>query len=442
MLDRLILKVNQLAERIGQEIKPLKALLHSHDEVIRNFSRHVSSSQAGFQQNLWSLDPEACYVEKEYTVQCELIDKTTDHVKFSFQTGVWRGYYDLILDNLLTSSKNDILPNTDYTVSFEIYANDYTNAGLKIGNIFVKLYDNTNVVGQLEQLGVVDGWTKYKFSFRTTDQTVTRTSFGFFIQQASFYGENPGELHLRRLQLQRGTEPTAFEKNFNRELTKTVDTSLFALKTEVQEVKGLTESKLSANNATLVGDTPSLMTNIRDAVRFGWYNGSTVNRPTTSGNVVTFSTKGHFNKEQDNWINQLVFDTGGRVFTNRSINGTDFGSWIEFVTSASASVNVRGAGAFIGNNLTLRGVTGVGHWKRWCKITSTASPRKDQTGTYNHPFNRLKIIDVSIRVDGTTTSTSEGFEVVINDTAFLVTNKNPDTAYEARPITFYVEYEP
>ena len=444
MLSKLTTRVNLLAQRIGEEFRTLYAKVSAQETAIRDLPKRVSDIQTGYKLNLWSLDPEVCYVNKEYTVTCTLVDKTIDHVKFSFQAGAWRGYYDLVLDNLLTSPSNSLLPNTDYTITFEIFADGYTNSGLRIGSIFVRLYDNSNIEGTLQQIEVLNGWTRYKFSFRTTDQPITRSSFGFFIQQASFYGENPGELHLRKLQLQEGTVPTTFEKNFNRDLTKAVvDTSGFALKTEVQEVKTLAETKLGDNNQSLVSATPSYISNIREPVRFGWYNSSTVNRPTSSGgNVAAFSSKGHFRKEQDNWINQLVFDVDGRVLTNRSINGGEFGSWIELVTSISTSANIRGAGALVGNNITSRSVTGLGYWKRWCKFSSTASPKGGQTGTYTHPLTRNKIISVSIRVDGTTQSTSQGFEVVITDTAFLVTNKNPDVAFESRPITFYVEYEP
>lgn len=226
-------------------------------------------------------------------------------------------------------------------------------------------------------------------------------------------------------------------------LTHRISSVIKRIAEEFLSLRRIIDTKLSPDNSTIVGSTPTLYTNTREPVRFGYYNTATLNKPTNFGNIVTFSSKGHFRKENGNWINQLVFDTGGRVFHNRSVNGGEFGSWIEFVTSASSSANVRGAGAFIGNNVTNRGVTGVGYWKRWCKITSTASPRKYQTGTYNHPFAaRTKIVSVSVRVDGTTNSTSEGFQVAITDTAFLVTNKNIDAQYESKPITFYVEYEP
>ena len=442
MFSKLVTRVNLLAERVGEEFKTLYGKISYHENILKDLPKRVSDIQTSYQPNLWSLDPEECYINKEYTVSCTLIDKTLDHVKFSFQAGIWRGYYELILDNLLTSPSNSLTPNTNYVITFEISADDYTNSGLQIGSIFVKLYDDTSVEGDLQQIEVLDGWTRYKFSFRTTDQIITRSSFGFFIQQASFYGERPGELHLRKLQLQKGTNPTTFEKNFNRDLTKAVDTHNFALKSDIQSVKEIAERKLTPNNTTFVGDTPELLTNTREPVRFGWYNSDTLNRPTTFGNIVAFSSKGHFTKEQDNWINLLAFDTGGRVLTNRSINGSDFGTWSELVTSASTSANVRGAGAFIGNNITARGITGLGYWKRWCKFSSIASPRRDQTGTYTHPLTRNKIISVSIRVDGTTQSTSQGFEVVITDTNFLVTNKNTNIEFESKPITFYVEYEP
>lgn len=442
MFVKLTRRINELSKRIANEFRSFNERLTANENVINNLPKRVSDIQTNYQQNLWSLDPEACYINKEYTVECTLVDKTTDHVKFSFQTGVWRGYYDLVLDNLLTSFENSLKPNTDYVLTFEIFANDYTNQGLKIGNIFVRLYGDSNLEGKLEQIEVLNGWTRYKFTFRTTNQPTTTSTFGFFIQQASFYGSEKGELHLRKLQLQKGSIPTTFEKNFNRDLTKTVDTSTFALKTEVQEVKGLAESKLSADNDTLVGGTPTLLTNMREPVRFGWYDRATVNRPSVYGSVVTFSTKGHFKKEHNNWINQLAFDTGGRIFTNKSINGAEFGNWVELVTSDSASASVRGSEALIGKDITLRGVTGSGYWKRWCKFTSTASPLKDKTETYTHPFTRSKIVSVSIRVDGKSSSTAQGFECVITNTAFLVTNKNPDVAFEAKPITFYVEYEP
>lgn len=442
MFVKLTRRINELSKRIADEFRSFNERLTANENVISNLPKRVSDIQTNYQQNLWSLDPEACYINKEYTVECTLVDKTTDHVKFSFQTGVWRGYYDLVLDNLLTSFENSLEPNTDYVLTFEIFANDYTNQGLKIGNIFVRLYGDSNLEGNLEQIEVLNGWTRYKFTFRTTDQPVTTSTFGFFIQQASFYGSEKGELHLRKLQLQKGSIPTTFEKNFNRDLTKAVDTSTFALKTEVQEVKTLTESKVSLDNNKMLGGIPTLVTNARNPVRFGYYNQETLNRPSPYGNIIAFSNKEGFEKAAETWITQLAFGTDGRIFHNRSINGAEFTAWTEFVTSSSANCNVRGVSAFIGNNITNRGVTGSGYWKRWCKFSSTASPRKDQTGTYTHPFTRNKIISVSIRVDGASSSTSQGFECVITDAAFLVTNKNPDVAFESRPITFYVEYEP
>ena len=442
MFVKLTRRINELSKRIADEFRSFNERLTANENVISNLPKHVSDIQTNYQQNLWSLDPEACYINKEYTVECTLVDKTTDHVKFSFQTGVWRGYYDLVLDNLLTSFENSLEPNTDYVLTFEIFADDYTNQGLKIGNIFVRLYGDSNLEGNLEQIEVLNGWTRYKFTFRTTDQPVTTSTFGFFIQQASFYGSEKGELHLRKLQLQRGSIPTTFEKNFNRDLTKTVDTSTFALKTEVQEVKTLTESKVSLDNNKMLGGIPTLVTNTRNPVRFGYYNLETLNKPTTYGNIIAFSNKEGFEKADGTWITQLAFSIDGRIFHNRSINGAEFSAWTEFVTSGSANSNVRGLSALIGSNITNRGITGSGYWKRWCKFSSIASPRKDQTGTYTHPFTRNKVISVSIRVDGASSSTAQGFECVITDTAFLVTNKNPDVAFELKPITFYVEYEP
>ena len=444
MFAKLIRRINELSRRIADEFRSFNERLTANENVISILPKRVSDIQTNYQQNLWSLDPEACYINKEYTVECTLVDKTTDHVKFSFQTGVWRGFYDLVLDNLLTSSENSLELNTDYVLTFEIFANDYTNQGLEIGNIFVRLYGASNLEGNLEQIEVLNGWTRYKFTFRTTTQPATTSTFGFFIQQASFYGSEEGELHLRKLQLQKGAIPTTFEKNFNRDLTKIVDTSTFALKTEVQEVKTLTESKVSLDNNKMVGGTPTLVTDTRNPVRFGYFRPETLNRPTSSyGNIIAFSNKEGFGKANGTWMTQLAFGTDGRIFYSRSIDGAEFTTWTEFVTSTSASCNVRGAGAFIGNNIANRGVTGSVYWKRWCKFSVTTSPKKDQTVPYTHPFaSRKKIISVSIRVDGASSSTSQGFECVITDTAFLVTNKNPDVAFESSLITFYVEYEP
>lgn len=443
MFVKLTRRINELSRRIADEFRSFNERLTANENVISNLPKRVSDIQTNYQQNLWSLDPEACYINKEYTVECTLVDKTTDHVKFSFQTGIWKGYYDLVLDNLLTSFENSLELNTDYVLTFEIFANDYTSQGLEIGNIFVRLYGDSNLEGNLEQIEVLNGWTRYKLTFRTTNQPATTSTFGFFIQQASFYGSEKGELHLRKLQLQKGSIPTTFEKNFNRDLTKIVDTSTFALKTEVQEVKTLTESKVSLDNNKMLGGIPTLMTNTRDPVRFGYYKQETLNRPTAYGNIITFSNKEGFEKAGGTWMHQLAFGTEGRIFYSRSIDGAEFTTWTEFVTSTSASCNVRGAGAFIGNNIVSRGVTGSVFWKRWCKFSVTTSPKKDQTVPYTHPFAaRNKIISVSIRVDGASSSTSQGFECVITDTAFLVTNKNPDAAFESRLITFYVEYEP
>jgi len=219
-------EVSDLVLRVVEEFKLVKGFLSAFstklEEIQNNIVKTINSTMINSTSNLWSVSVEDCYINRDAHVDCVSVDKTTDHIKFLFQGGVWRGYFEIVLDNLFPYPNYPLKTNTDYIVSFELNMSERDNSRIQIQEVFTKLYGNTKTTGTVNTTQTNDGWTRFEMAIRTTDQVVDRGSFGFYITKADFSGiPEGGELHLRKLQIQEGSISTFFNKNFNRDVSPT-----------------------------------------------------------------------------------------------------------------------------------------------------------------------------------------------------------------------------
>lgn len=206
-------KISNLATRIANEFRLVR---QEAEEAWRNFTRRVSSSLDTLPINVWSVDAQKCYVNTDWAVSCSQVDVTNDHVKFKFMDGVWRGQFDIRLDNLVANPNHLIKTLTDYTVSFELQIPNGGAQYIDIGSVWVMFDEGNPIIAQnLTSVTLEEGWTRFTFSFNSGEITNFVTAFGLYITRADASNGNL-ELHLRKLQLQEGLFGTTFKKNFDR----------------------------------------------------------------------------------------------------------------------------------------------------------------------------------------------------------------------------------
>lgn len=69
------------------------------------------------------------------------------------------------------------------------------------------------------------------------------------------------------------------------------------------------------------------------------WNSNTQDRPVPFGLAICWSTLGHFNKVNDNWISQMGFGTDGEVYYTQSVNGNQFVAWRKFWSTGNTTVD-------------------------------------------------------------------------------------------------------
>lgn len=245
-------RISDVVIRIAEEFKlvagKLLALSEKIEDYRNNINKDINTTMINGTSNLFSTSVQDCYINRDYHVDCVSVDKTTDHIKFIFQGGVWRGYFDLQLDNLFPYPNYPIKPNTTYILSFELFATPEHNSRIEIQQVFLNLYGR-KMGGEMTTSQTADGWSRFEMKIQTTDEQVKQGTFGFFITKADFSGiPEGGELHLRKLQLQEGGISTFFNKNFNRDKSEQVDA---LIRNNSQKVYTYTKS-INYNNSNTI----------------------------------------------------------------------------------------------------------------------------------------------------------------------------------------------
>ncbi|WP_132809898.1 hypothetical protein [Stenotrophomonas sp. ASS1] len=69
------------------------------------------------------------------------------------------------------------------------------------------------------------------------------------------------------------------------------------------------------------------------------WNSNSADRPVPFGLAICWSTMGHFNKVNDNWISQMGFGTDGEVYYTQSVNGNQFVAWRKFWSTGNTTVD-------------------------------------------------------------------------------------------------------
>lgn len=271
----------------------------------------------------------------------------------------------------------------------------------------------------------------------STNQKLADLALQFSVWQGTYANDLLGV--QQQIDYLRNSELTGFaDKQAVGELKGVIDT----LQQEVSGMKlTLNGYVIKGNNGTWA-DAPELSRDAYHPTRLSYYNPSTQNRPNSYGVITSFSSKGHFTKQGENWINSVAFGTDGTIKFCQSVNGGQT-AWYDIYNEATTpNRQIITNGLQAGKSFRSGGQSiATGFVKGWAKMVVGNAPPPLSGMTVSHPFDRRKIINVSARIDGDGMSFVQGLVIEVHDNYFSIENNTANANTAGKPLTLYIEYE-